>query len=251
MCIRDRNGLLDFDNVGFGARDDARNPQLAGVESLVKGRLGSRGVQEARLNVFTTVPVLKPYGFPGSPDALLTFTVTEPDELVRRRFRISFTSPTTYAVSEGIVGTSTGLTRGVLTDNRAQFPSLAGTLFPMLNPNTAQTTLLPVSESLGTPLSVTLADPSADLYTFASVGDPYRVEWPATPSTGSVGVGYSPTKLDGDPHGFTWTVSGTGFSSGDTYFVDVFRNVDMLILDDDEIPVLVPSDLVVNIRNAF
>jgi Baseplate J-like protein len=245
-----QSGLLDYDNVGFGARDDEGNPQLSNIEAFVKARLGSRGVQGARLNLFTTRPQLKSSGFANSPDASLVFTVAEVDELVRRRFRVVFTSPTAYTVVEGITGASTQLTRSVLSDNRAQFPSLTG-VAASINPNTAQTAALPVNEAASTDLSLVLSSPADDLYTFASVGDPYMLEWAASPPSGTVGAPFTPAKLDGDPHGFTWTINGSGFSAGDTYYVDVFRAVDAIILDEDEIPVLDPDDLVINIRNAF
>lgn len=249
-----QNGLFDFDNVGFGARADDGDPTLTrdDIVATIKRALASRGVQGARLNKLTTIPALKPKGFTNSTDAALTWVQTagESDELVRRRWRIQFSSPTVYTVTEGISGWSTQLTKSVLTDDRAQFPSLV-TVAALLNPNTNYDIALAVNEALSTDTALRLALASDDLYTYAVPGDPYRVEWPATPGTGTVGVAYTPTKLDGDPHGFSWTVTGTGFQAGDQYYVDVFALVDDLVLDFDEIPQLSSANLVINIRNAY
>jgi hypothetical protein len=250
----DQNGLVDFDNVGFGARDANGVPQLTrdGLDLLLRTHLEPVGVQRARVIRFTTTPPLKPLGYVNSGDAALAFTRNEADELVRRQFLITFTSGTTYNVHEGIVGTSTQLTRTVLTDDRALFPSLASVVAE-LNPNTNQSTYLAVNEVGSTGQALLLANAADDLFAYALTGAPYRLQWPSSPATGTVGVAYTPTKQDGtgDPHGFSWTVSGTGFGVGDRYTIDVFAYADdCLLLNDDEVPTLALADLTINLRSA-
>ncbi len=248
-----QNGLLDFDNVGFGARDDNSDPQLTvSLVDAVIAKLKPRGLQTSRINQLTTKPSLKPFGFTNSTNAALTFipTATSLEELVRRRWRIQFVTPTTYLVWEGIIGNSTQLTRSVLTDDRALFPNIS-TLVATLNPNTDQSATLAINEALCTGQTITLQNATDDLYAYSVPGDRYRIEWPATPTGGTVGVPFTPTKVGGTVHGFAWTLTGTGFSGGDQYWVDVFGNVDDILLDNDELPTLDPSNLTINIRNAY
>jgi len=249
-----QNGILDFDNTGFGARDDAGDPQLTvSVVDAVLAKLKVRGMQVSRINQLTTIPQLKARGFVNSTDAALVWlpNALQSDELVRRRWRIKFTSPTAYGVTESIIGRSTGLTRSVLTDDRALFPDLTLVVTPLvLNPNTNSTSTVLINAAQSTGQAIT-ASGLTDLYAFAVPGDPYSVEWTATPATGTVGTLYTPTKIGGDQHGFSWRITGTGFSSGDQYVIDVYKFVDDVLLDDDEIPALSSTNLTITIASAF
>ena len=250
-----QNGILDYANVGFGARTDAGDPQLTvSLVDATLAKLNPRGLQTSRINQLTTIPQLKPIGITNSLDAALawTFTNLQNDELVRRRFRIQFTSPTTYNVYEGIIGHSTQLTRGVLTDDRALFPLLSLVSGAVtLNPNTDQSVTLSVNKASSTGQTIVLTNSTDDLYAYAVTGDTYRLEWAANPTGGTVGVSYAPIKADSNPHGFSWIISGTSFSTGDQYYVDVFAYIDDMLLDVDELPQLTASNLTINVRSAY
>jgi len=245
------NGLCDFDNVGFGARSNDGTPQITrrSVSSLLE-RLRPRGVQEVRIRKLTTIPQLRAAGIVSSLDSTLAWSVARPEDLWRRRWRIKFTSTTQYAVYEGIAGKTTALTKDTLSDDRAQFPSLIG-VAATLNPNVNQTQVFDLDETLCTATTLRIASATDSLYSVALTGDYYRLEWPANAVSGTVGVAYTPTSLNGEPHGFSWTVNGTGFSIGDEYTIDVFGYVDDLILADDEIPELVDANLVINAASAY
>lgn len=251
-----QNGVLDFDNATFAARLSDGSPLLSrdAVETMLRTRLQSLGVQRARLLRLCTAPYLRPVGFVSSTDAALTVTENEAEEIVRRQWTIVFTSGSAFNVYEGHTGRSTQLTRTTLTDDRARFQSLSGVTSPEINPNTERGTFLSVNAALSTAQAIRLQDTTADLYAYALTGDAYSVRWVASPATGTVGVAYTPTKQDGtsDPHGLSFTITGTGFSLGDTYVIDVFEKVDdAVVLWPDEIPTLDAADITINTRSAY
>lgn len=258
-----QNGLLDFANVGFGARADDGTPQLTLQRAYdILDTLLTAGMQTARFSRFQNVPILRPLGVVRG-DGTLTFVTLNNAARKKRHWRIKFTSSTTYQVYERIIGNSTGLSSNELVDDRL----LIDFGWPdfVINPNSRQRTTFQVDESLSLLVNsksffmdTAVEGPFATFLSVASVGDPYYVESAASPATGTVGVAYTPTT---DP-AIQWLINSgpTAFVSGDEYIIRVTEGAGNIILHDDEIPLLdlanvslpsVPDPLVINVLSAF
>lgn len=246
-------GILDFDNVGFAARDENDDPQLTTerVYNLLRG-LKTRGVQRSDVVRFDTVPSARPISALIHGNGTFAFTTVNAQDRRRRQWRVVFTGPTTYAVYERITGEVTSLSPLVLTDDRQVLSSLPGAgQGATLNPNARQGTTFAVSSY---PAATQVAIATGSLFTAASKGDPYYIEWPASPATGTVGVAYSPVDvLTSQTQGISWTfTAGTqAWAAGNSYLISAFQTVDNIILADDEIPRLLPQNLVVNVKSAI
>jgi len=135
----------------------------------------------------------------------------------------------------------------VLTDDRASFP----TPFPagaVLNPNSGQSFTFPVNTGASTSMTVVRLASSGTLLTIGNVGDPYYVEWPATPATGTVGADYIPTN---EGIKFSFAAGSIPFVNGDEFIVTVFAEVDDLLLPADQVPILQSINLLVTPRTAL
>jgi hypothetical protein len=145
----------------------------------------------------------------------------------------------------------TSLSPLILTDDRVVLNTLPGAAqSAVLNPNTRQSTTFSVASY---PAATQVQIASGSLFAAASKGDPYYIEWPASPSSGTVGVAYSPVDvLTSVTQGISWTfTAGTSpWAAGDSYLITVFQQVDNILLADDEIPQLSSANLVVNVKSA-
>ena len=244
-----QDGLFDFNNQGFEGRDDNGEP-LLGLDRVYKelDRFKILGLQSADLRLFTNKPLFRATGYLQGTGTLQSFTTTEVGRRKQRQWRIVFTSDSTYAVYERIVGYSTSLTSTQLLDDRSPFPAVWSAA-SVLNPNMEQGSTFPVdlaSSSSGAATINRSLSPSTLLQVGAR-GSRYYVESPASPSTGAVGESYAPTD-----HGIAWTIAAgsTPFSPGDEYTIFVNAGLGNLIVQPDEIPSLAAEDLTVTLRSA-
>jgi uncharacterized phage protein gp47/JayE len=247
-------GVFDFPNVGFGARDDDGKPQLT-VQRMYEVLLGLRsyGVQNTLLTRFDTSAAARSIGAVSHGNGTFTFLTLDPLARKRRQWRVQFISSTTYRVFERAWGESTSLTPTLLTDDRTQLSALPGPLKKaVVKPNIRQTATFPVG-SYPAPTQVLKGAGPGDFFSVASKGDTYYIEWPADPPQGTVGASYTPRDvLTGLDEGIQWkfTAGTSAWSPGDAYLITVFESVSDIILADDEIPTLDPSNLVVNVKTA-
>lgn len=245
-----QNGLFDFDNVGFEGRDDSGEPLLS-VERVYKllERFASQGLQSATLSLFTNQPLMRALGAPQGTGVLSAFNTLEVGRRKRRQWRVQFTTSTTYAVYERIVGYSTSLTSTQLVDDRSPFPS-TWTRPALLNPDVDQGSAFPVdlSASSASVAAINRSLAQGTLLQVGAKGSRYYVEFQADPSLGTADVLYTPTDC-----GISWTIASgvTPFSPGDQYLITANAGVDNILLLPDEIPTLAPADLTVTLRSAL
>lgn len=245
-----QNGLFDFDNVGFGARDDVGEPQLTveRVYDLLK-QYNSLGVQSCLLTLFTNKPLMRPVGVPRATGTLSSFTTTEVGRRKHRQWRVTFTSATTYAVYERIIGNSTSLTSTQMVDDRSPFP-LTWSRAAILNPDVDQETgfAVDLSASNASVATINRALAQGTLLQVGSKGSRYYVEMAASPALGTTGVAFEPTGA-----GVSWTITAgaTPFAAGDTYLITANAGVDTILLQPDEIPTLAAEDMTVTLRSAL
>jgi hypothetical protein len=105
-------GILDFDNVGFAARDDDGTPQLTiqRVYNILRN-LANRGVQNSVVTEFDTLPTARPISSLVHGNGTFAFSTTSAQDRRRRQWRVFFTGPTTYTVFERVTGEVTSPVR--------------------------------------------------------------------------------------------------------------------------------------------
>lgn len=241
-----QDGLLDFDNVNFEALSSTGAPQVTTtrLQDLFDS-LGSQGVQKVLLQRLTVKPAARIVDSNTGDGTVGAISFT--NDALRREWRIVLTGATSFNVFERIIGKSTALADDTLTDDRAAFPTLpVGTV---INPNERQGVTVAVDEasSTGTTIARDLADPTG-FFGIAATGDAYSVQLPVDGSSpGTVGAVY--TTADGTLT-FTVTAGGTPFVNGDEFLLDIFPEVDDVVLREDEIPQLLVANLITNMVSA-
>lgn len=254
-----QGGLFDFENVGFGARNDDGSPQMT-VQNVfdVLDELKSRGtIQHARVSRLCNVPQLRALNVVvGDGASLFSFETLSFLGRKRRDYRLKFTSNTTYDVFERIVGSSTSLNSMTLRDDRliADYTSLpAGSV---INPNSRQGVVYHLDEtaSIIAGVGAFVRDASASPESYlnsASVDDPFYVEFATT--SGTVAVPYTPP----NDTNIQWTVvaGSTPYATGDEFIVRVSEGRGTVLLFDDEIPTVEetvsnPSPVTINVLTA-
>lgn len=241
-------GLFDYSNLGLGGRDDQGTPQLtvSRVQQALD-QLRSRGLQKASVDQLTTTPVTKtPIAKPNNGNGGISAVTVTPASS-RREFVIRWKSPTLFDVYQRIVGTSTFLTDAKLLDDRLNIAKIQGlqppdnTLYPgsKLNPNRAQTTVVPVNTGTSTS-NIIEKDGGVNqtLFALAATGDEYYVEF--VDSINNVMPGPVGTELLivalGNVCTFLVTTGTIPFKAGDELSFDLYPLVGDILLREDEMP---------------
>ncbi len=245
------SAVYDFANMGLGARDDARQPQITytRINKLIS-RLEESGVQKMEIRELRTIPTSKtdPFRDNNGNGTIQNVKYLLPRDIARREFVVRFTSATDFEVFRRIVGFSTFLADTQLVDDSLDMSNLPDinivpALNMTLNPNRYQTVTFPVdTDPLVTKGNLVQTAPSAgSVFGNAEVGDEYYLEV-------LDGVGTLPgptlqivtyTTGIGDIS-FTVEAGTDAFVNGDTLSFDIFPlNGKDIILRPDELPTFV------------
>lgn len=259
-------GIFDFDNMGFGSRDDTGEPQIT-ITRLqeIFASFRDKGLQKAVIRKLTATPILREptLRINGGNGVLDYVTVSlPPDEgrTPRREYRILFSGPTSYKVYQRIVGYSTFVTDDRLVDDRLEIEELGypGGNLPsgttQINPNRYQDVTLSV-DSVNSAGSTVITSSTSSMYGVSATGDEYYIEF--FDGSGTLGAPYtSDVALLGNVS-FQISAGTTAFSSGDEVFFDVFDYRDDVLLRQEEFPIFtrntdnVATELVINPRSSL
>lgn len=247
-----QGGMIDFDNVGFGARDDEGDPQLTltRVQNVLAG-LRSKGLQKVVVERFTTVPQTKqPRLRVNAGNATITDVTVFAPVVSRREWVVRWLSAERFSVYQRIIGRSTFLTDTQLVDDRLDLDNLPDITLPfatttVLNPNRNQslTFAVDVANTTGQ-IIVKSAASAGSLFGVARRGDEYYLE--IEDGLNNDAPGFS-TPATASAVSYTSSLSGVSFTiepgtiphtPGDELLFDVFPIVGDIVLREDELPEL-------------
>lgn len=258
-------GIFDLDNVGFGARDDDREPQITITRlQQIFARLRDFGLQKGVVELLTTIPVAKvPLTRNNSGNSTITDVTLPANISARREWALKWKGADVFDVYQRIVGRSTFITDTQLVDDRLDLDSLPDITLPLpggtiVNPNRTQSVEfgIDVVNSQGTTVLLD-ATTVGTLFGVAAPGDDYYIEFL---DQADVDLAGAPSLVVNSAlsSGFSFTVNrGTvEHTAGDVTLFDAFPSVGDIVLRDDEIPEFVrdengvATDLEIVVRTA-